>query len=90
MRQGRQARYRNGTGSESPAARLAQAPEEDPPVNTRNKIRILAAVLFGAVVAVFAVSGSDHVGMVAAIGGIALGLFYVVTGVFGQPARSRR
>ena len=59
-------------------------------VNTRNKIRIGAAILFGAVVAIVAVSGSSNVGTVAAIGGILLGLLYVATGFLGRPESARQ
>jgi hypothetical protein len=59
-------------------------------VNTRNKIRIAAAMLFGATVAIVAITGAANVGTVAAIGGILLGLLYVATGFFGRPESARQ
>ena len=59
-------------------------------MNTRNKIRILAAMVFGATVAILAISGSPNVGIVAAIGGVLLGLLYVFTGFIGRPDSARQ
>lgn len=59
-------------------------------MNTRNKIRITASVLFGAIVAVLAVTDSPAMTTFAVVGGIALGVFYVLTGFVGQPGVARQ
>lgn len=59
-------------------------------MSTRNKIRVPASILFGALVALLAVLDSSAVGQVALIGGIALGVLYVLTGLIPEAGTARR